>query len=255
MEEDNQHRVLRIDFPGYGGEETLESISWEAIFDKFERENLAFLYQDETSSGGTSRFFKFVDRHSIDTKEATRMNTSSKPPTKVSDEAKENQLQLARQQGDAYKQALMEMVNNAADDGGEQRAGDYIVAYAVEKAEGLYELRSGELTWQEPQEANCHIEVSVRDGADGRFIPGLEVQAKLIDANGNEVGTHQQHFLWHPWLYHYGRNWRVPGDGKYTLQVRIEPPQFARHDKKNGKRYAQPVSVEFSSVQIKTGRK
>jgi hypothetical protein len=183
------------------------------------------------------------------------MNTCSKPPMKVSDEAKDNQLQLARKQGDAHKQALMEMVNHAADDGGEQRVADYIVGYAVEKAEGLYELRNDELEWQEPQDVNCHVEVSVRDAADDRFIPGLQVQAALIDADGNEIGTHWQHFLWHPWLYHYGRNWRVPGDGEYTLQVRIEPPQFARHDKKNGRRYAEPVLVEFTGVKIKTGRK
>jgi len=39
--------VLRIDFPGYTGEESLREISWEQFFDKFEKEHLAFLYQDE----------------------------------------------------------------------------------------------------------------------------------------------------------------------------------------------------------------
>ena len=54
--------VLRIDFPGYSGEETLERISWETFFEKFDEEDLAFLYQEETDEGRTSRFFKFVDR-------------------------------------------------------------------------------------------------------------------------------------------------------------------------------------------------
>ncbi|HTF38575.1 MAG TPA: hypothetical protein VK651_09715 [Blastocatellia bacterium] len=39
--------VLRIDFPDYTGEESLREISWEQFFDKFEKEHLAFLYQDE----------------------------------------------------------------------------------------------------------------------------------------------------------------------------------------------------------------
>lgn len=54
--------VLRIDFPGYSGEDTLEPISWEKFFDKFESEKLAFIYQEETSGGDTSRFSKLTNR-------------------------------------------------------------------------------------------------------------------------------------------------------------------------------------------------
>ncbi len=53
--------LLRINFPGYD-EENLEKISWDEFFEKFDEKNLAFLYQDELSSGDTSRFFKFVSR-------------------------------------------------------------------------------------------------------------------------------------------------------------------------------------------------
>jgi hypothetical protein len=56
--------VLRIDFPGYSGEESLEEITWDHFFDKFEHEKLAFLYQDETSGGKTSRFSKLIQRDS-----------------------------------------------------------------------------------------------------------------------------------------------------------------------------------------------
>lgn len=52
--------VLRIDFEGYSGEDTLEEISWEEFFEKFDEKNLEFLYQEKTSSGEPSRFFKFV---------------------------------------------------------------------------------------------------------------------------------------------------------------------------------------------------
>src|SRR5205823_4373556 len=98
-------------------------------------------------------------------------------------------------------------------------------------------------------------EVSVRDGADGRFIPGLTVVATLIGPDGQEIGTHEQPFLWHPWLYHYGRNWHVPASGIYTLRIHIEAPEFHRHDKENGTRYAEPAEVEFRDVKIKTGQK
>jgi hypothetical protein len=56
--------MLRIDFPGYA-EESLEEISWEDWFAKFEEKNLAFLYQERTD-GGISRFFKLVDRGSVE---------------------------------------------------------------------------------------------------------------------------------------------------------------------------------------------
>ena len=55
--------ILRIDFPGYSGEQTLEEISWDEFFQKFEEANLAFLYQEKTSDGKTSRFCKFIARN------------------------------------------------------------------------------------------------------------------------------------------------------------------------------------------------
>ncbi|HEX3282077.1 MAG TPA: hypothetical protein VHR36_12660 [Pyrinomonadaceae bacterium] len=54
--------VLRIDYPGYSGEDTLEEISWDDFFETFEASNLAFLYQEETKDGELSRFSKLVSR-------------------------------------------------------------------------------------------------------------------------------------------------------------------------------------------------
>lgn len=56
--------LLRIDFPGYSGQATLEPITWDDFFQKFDEEQLTFLYQNKTASGKTSRFNKFVDRSS-----------------------------------------------------------------------------------------------------------------------------------------------------------------------------------------------
>lgn len=184
----------------------------------------------------------------------TQQTPAHRPSKQPSDEATNRGLQLARQQGQAYQQALEYMSTQVAH-GSKKAAGEYIVGYAVEEAEGLYHFNYGQLEWEEPRNANAHIEVAVCDAADGRFIPALTVYVTLIDANGREIGTHQQPFLWHPTLYHYGRNWQVPGDGDYRLRIRIEPPTFPRHDKTNGRRYTQPVEVEFSQVHIKAGRK
>jgi hypothetical protein len=58
----NEPGILRIDFPGYSGESSLEEVSWDEFFDKFDKEKLAFLYQDETAEGQESRFCKFIER-------------------------------------------------------------------------------------------------------------------------------------------------------------------------------------------------
>jgi hypothetical protein len=52
--------VLRIDYPGYTGENRLEEITWDEFFAKFDEEGLAFLYQETTKDGEQSRFSKLV---------------------------------------------------------------------------------------------------------------------------------------------------------------------------------------------------
>lgn len=52
--------ILRIDFPGYSGEDSLQEISWEEFFKKFDESKLEFLYQEKTADGKESRFNKFV---------------------------------------------------------------------------------------------------------------------------------------------------------------------------------------------------
>jgi hypothetical protein len=64
--DDSGSGVLRIDYPGYSGEERLEAITWDEFFKGFEENELAFLYQDETKSGSESRFSKLIDRNSAE---------------------------------------------------------------------------------------------------------------------------------------------------------------------------------------------
>ena len=62
--------VLRIDYPGFSGEERLEAISWNEFFEAFDKNKLAFLYQDKLESGKTSRFSKLIERDSAEAKAA-----------------------------------------------------------------------------------------------------------------------------------------------------------------------------------------
>ncbi|MGI8494296.1 MAG: hypothetical protein ACR2L1_03145 [Pyrinomonadaceae bacterium] len=72
-------------------------------------------------------------------------------------------------------ETVKHMVQDIAESGGKKRAGEYVVGYAVEKAEGLYHLRDdSELKWIEPTDENIHIEIVVCDGADNRFVPNLK---------------------------------------------------------------------------------
>ncbi len=52
--------LLRLDFPGYSGEQSLQEIGWEDFFEKFDEQNLALLYQEETAEGERSNFNKLV---------------------------------------------------------------------------------------------------------------------------------------------------------------------------------------------------
>ena len=180
------------------------------------------------------------------------MNATAEVP---SDEADERQLKFAREEGAAYQRSLAYMIDEVANTGTKKRVGDYVVGVAQERAEGMYQLSdAGELVWSEPTEENCHIEVSVSDAADQRFIPSLEIEATLVSEGGETIGPFRVPFLWHPGLYHYGRNIKVPEDGRYTIEIAIAPAKFARHDKINGRRFGKPVNVEFPDIEIKAGR-
>lgn len=58
--------LLRINYEGFSGEETLEAIDWDEFFTVFDDNDLIFLYQEQTKDGGQSRFSKFVSRDSVE---------------------------------------------------------------------------------------------------------------------------------------------------------------------------------------------
>lgn len=176
------------------------------------------------------------------------------PMDPTTSEADEVQLQHAVRQGDAYKDALAYMTQHVAQTGGMQAAGDYLVGYAIEDAEGMYVWAGGEATWRNPQVGNAHVEIAVCDAADGRFVPDLRITVELVTTSGDVLGPYEHELMWHPMLYHYARDWNLPADGEYTMRVRIDAPRFLRHDEVNGRRYLEPVEAEFAGVRVKRGQ-
>lgn len=175
------------------------------------------------------------------------------PPMVPSNEATGEQLDVARAEGGAYWRAMTAM---AAEEGAlTAHAGDVIVAFVNEEAEGMYALDGDRLVWREAApEANVHLEVAVADAADGRFVPGLSVHLEVA-RDGRPVVATELPFLWHPFLYHYGANAAIPDRGPYQITVRVAPAGFMRHDPVNGRRYTEPVEVRFDDVELSNGRK
>jgi hypothetical protein len=61
--------MIRLDFPGYSGADSLEEISWDDFFRKFDEQGLALLYQDSTARGQKSNFNKLIARETADLSE------------------------------------------------------------------------------------------------------------------------------------------------------------------------------------------
>ena len=60
--------MIRLDFPGYSGGDSLQEISWDEWFKAFDENNLALLMQDETADGTQSNFNKLVSRETAKSK-------------------------------------------------------------------------------------------------------------------------------------------------------------------------------------------
>jgi hypothetical protein len=58
--------MIRLDFPGYSGGESLEEISWDEFFEKFDEQGLALLVQDSTVRGQKSDFNKLIARETAE---------------------------------------------------------------------------------------------------------------------------------------------------------------------------------------------
>jgi hypothetical protein len=68
--------VLRINFPGYSGDNSLQEITWEEFFQKFDQNNLALVFQEKTAAGEKSNFNKLVKRETAEMKSRPSRSTS-----------------------------------------------------------------------------------------------------------------------------------------------------------------------------------
>jgi hypothetical protein len=93
--------ILRLDFPGYSGADTLEEIGWEQWFEKFDDRNLALLYQEETAGGERSNFNKIVTAQTAKEAEAG----TKKKAKKKSAPAKSKKSAVKKTGGAARKKA------------------------------------------------------------------------------------------------------------------------------------------------------
>lgn len=92
--------MLRIDFPGFSGEESLQHITWEEWFDKFDERSLALLHQEQTAGGAQSNFNKLISRETAEERQgrstATRSNRKPVKKTAAKSAGKKSASKTAR---------------------------------------------------------------------------------------------------------------------------------------------------------------
>jgi len=64
--------MIRLDFPGFSGEDSLQPIEWDEWFDQFDRNNLELIVQETTAGGERSNFNKLVSRGTSKQKQQPR---------------------------------------------------------------------------------------------------------------------------------------------------------------------------------------
>lgn len=64
--------ILRIDYTGFSGQQSLEKVPWKTFFRAFEDNKLAFLFQED----GDSRFSKLVARDGVELDDSSRKSPS-----------------------------------------------------------------------------------------------------------------------------------------------------------------------------------
>lgn len=140
----------------------------------------------------------------------------------------------------------------------EKPSGDYFVAYALDYS-GLELPLAGvklhpknliEFTGKE----NASLTLLVRDSRTGRVIAGLKPQAILAATDGKLYGPGELPLVLPTWLYHYGRNIRIPRKGLYQLRVHFDAPGFRRWGRQS-ERFAAPAEIDFDGVSLQPGKK
>jgi Fe2+ transport protein len=143
------------------------------------------------------------------------------------------------------------MAEEIAHEGGDRRAGDWLVGYLVEGAEGWFERRDGELRWRAPVAGETHhIEILPREADSGRLVPDVSVTLEVVESGGKRVARKPLRF-YHAEFFHYAENFALPSAGRYTLKATIGPPPFRRHGERDEAPPLQEgATVTFADVEI-----
>ncbi len=173
----------------------------------------------------------------------------------LASEFMEEQTALSKGAGAGYSNTLKVMFTQA-NEGKDTVQGDYFIAFADEYSEGWWHYMNGKFMYMtqndEGGKTNAHIEIAVLNKSSRRFLPDLNVTVTLYDKNKKSLGTKSVPFMWHPWLYHYGENWRIPSSGKqYSAHVHVDAPPYKRYGKQWGNQFAVPVDIDFDNLTIK----
>ena len=65
-ESDDDPGIIRLEFPDYSGGDSLEEISWDEWFRKFDGNGLALLYQEHIANGDDSNFNQIIRRETAE---------------------------------------------------------------------------------------------------------------------------------------------------------------------------------------------
>jgi hypothetical protein len=163
-----------------------------------------------------------------------------------------NEAELLKPCNAALSAAITALWQESAS-GAEKPSGDYFVGYALDYSGRAVPIGGSKLRVRNLIELtgkdNVRLELLARDSRTGRLIPGLNVQASLVAADGKLYGPGEMPLLWNSWLNHYGRDTRIPRRGEYKLRVHFDPPGFRRWGQQ-GDRFAAAADVEFENVSL-----
>ena len=162
---------------------------------------------------------------------------------------------LSRVEGEAIESSIAAVLHEHPSHGLQRRSGDYTVAVLLGPAQGAWALQNGGLAFLPADESVRpvnNIEISIRDAATGRVIPGLNVRATIIDSRKREIDTYVVPFVWSPRVDAYGLNVAVPGRGRYTVRIRADAPAFRKYGSSAMRQFKRPVSVDFRGLRFVT---
>jgi hypothetical protein len=137
---------------------------------------------------------------------------------------------------------------------GHRIEGDYLIAYTVEKARWLKYSDAGVPHVSKPEDYNAYIGIAVHRRSNLHFVPNLTVFVTVIDEHGNVIGKQQHQYHARPGLHHYGMDWKLPGNGRYTLRVWIDGLDLGWSSRHEGESAHGIITVEFPHVFIQPGQ-